>query len=116
MTEQKPLACSLGTSDLRRRLEEIAEIGAASMIGRNREDDLHVLRFRSSVETRRRLERIVAAEAECCSFLDLKLSERDGELILSVAAPEGTQPIVEKLASAFTMDTHSGPAPWREPA
>jgi hypothetical protein len=105
MTEEKLIACSLDAGGLHRRLAEIAEVGAASLIGRDREGDLHTLRFQSDVETRHNLERIVAAEAECCSFLDLELSERDGELILTVTAPDGGQPIAEELASAFTGAT-----------
>jgi hypothetical protein len=36
------------------------------------------LRFRSDAATHKRLEEIVAAEAECCSFLGLELDEHGG--------------------------------------
>lgn len=88
MTEGASIACSLGAGDLRRRLEEIAAVGAASLIENSADGDRHLLRFRSDPETRRRLEAIVAAEARCCSFLALSLREQRGELVLSVAAPE----------------------------
>jgi hypothetical protein len=101
MTNPKPISCSLGAGDLRQRLDEIAEVGAASLIGREAEGGTHTLRFRPDPATRRRLEEIVAAEADCCSFLDLDLTERDGELILTLAAPEDGQPIANELAAAF---------------
>jgi hypothetical protein len=101
MTEGTPIACSLDASDLQERLREIAEVGATSLIERSTEGDRHLLRFRSDAETRHRLEAIVAAEAKCCSFLDLALEERGGELILAVGAPEGGQPIADELAAAF---------------
>jgi hypothetical protein len=65
------------------------------------EDGSHLLRFQSDAATRDRLERIVAAEADCCSFLDLALGERDGELVLTVAAPADAQPVADDLALAF---------------
>ncbi|MEX2106269.1 MAG: hypothetical protein WD810_05160 [Solirubrobacterales bacterium] len=101
MTDSKPTACSLGASDLQRRLDQIAGVGAASLVDRDSENGKHTLRFRPDPGTRRRLEEIVAAEAECCSFLDLSLSERDGELILTLAAPEHGQPVADELAVAF---------------
>jgi hypothetical protein len=101
MTAGPPIACSLGASDLRQRLNEIAEVGADSLIERSAEGERHLLRFRSDLETRRRLEVIVAAEAKCCSFLDLSLEEQAGELVLSLSAPEGAQPVADELAAAF---------------
>jgi hypothetical protein len=50
---------------------------------------------------RERLEEIVAAEAECCSFLDLALEEQSAELVLSIAAPKGGQAVADELAAAF---------------
>jgi hypothetical protein len=101
MTDSKTIACSLGASDLQQRLDEIAELGAASLIGRDTAAGKHTLRFRPDPTTRSRLEEIVAAEAECCSFLDLKLTEYEGELILTLAAPEDGQPIADELAATF---------------
>lgn len=60
----------------------------------------HVLRFPSDAATRDRLEWIVAAEADCCSFLDLDLAERDGELVPTIAAPADAQPVADELALA----------------
>ncbi len=108
MTTDKPIACSLGASALEQRLAAIAGIGAESLLSRGTGDERHLLRFRSSGETRRRLEGIVAAEAECCSFLDLSLTEEDGELVLSIAAPAAGQAIADELADTFA--TSPGPA------
>lgn len=101
MTEGTPIACSLDASDMRQRLGEIAEVGADSLIERSADGERHLLRFRSDAETRRRLEAIVAAEAKCCSFLDLSLEEQGGELVLTVSAPEDGQPVADELAAAF---------------
>lgn len=95
------MTCSLGASDLRRRLDEIAAVGADSLIERNADGERHLLRFLSDAQTRHRLEAIVAAEAQCCSFLDLSLDEQGEELVLSIGAPEDGQPIADELAAAF---------------
>ncbi|HYG95908.1 MAG TPA: hypothetical protein VD741_02255 [Solirubrobacterales bacterium] len=100
MTEALPIACSLSAGDLQRRLAAIANVGAESLIDHVTEEGRHLLRFRSDAGTRRRLEEIVAAEGECCSFLDLSLQERDGALVLSVAPPDG-QVVADELVAAF---------------
>lgn len=105
MTDPKPIACSLGANDLQRRLDEIAEVGAAGLIAHDTENGKQRLRFRSDARTRRRLEEIVAAEAECCSFLDLELTERGGELTLTLSAPGDGQTVADELAAAFAGGT-----------
>jgi hypothetical protein len=105
MTDQKPISCSLGADDLQRRLEEIAAVGAAGLIAHDTENGKHRLRFRSDPSTRRRLEEIVAAEAQCCSFLDLELTEHEDELVLILTAPDDGQAVADELAAAFASGT-----------
>jgi hypothetical protein len=101
MTEGKPVACSLDSSELERRLAAIGAVGAEGLIARDVVEGQHRLRFRSNAATRKRLEGIVAAEAECCAFLDISLTEAGGELLLSIAAPEDGQAVADELAGAF---------------
>lgn len=101
MNTDTPIACALGAGDLEQRLVTIAAIGADSLISRETDGTRHLLHFRADDATRRRLEEIVAAEAECCVFLDLSLSQRDGELVLSIAAPGDGQAVADGLAAAF---------------
>jgi hypothetical protein len=101
MTEALPIACSLGAPDLEQRLVAIAEVGAESLLAHETKGPRHLLRFRSAAATLERLEEIVAAEATCCAFLDLKLEERGEELVLSIEAPADAQPIADGLAATF---------------
>ena len=101
MTEAAPIACSLSATELQHRLNEIAAVGAESLIERSADGDRHLLRLRSTEETHRRLEAIVAAEAKCCSFLNLSLEARDDGLVLSISAPKDGQPVADELAGAF---------------
>lgn len=102
MTDPNPIACTLGESDLRRRLEQIAALGADALIAHDETGGIPTLRFRRDDETRRRLEQIVAAESRCCSFLDLSLAESDGELILALDAPREGRAVADELARAFS--------------
>lgn len=101
MANDTPMTCSLDAGNLEHRLNAIAEIGKKSLVSREADGDRHLLRFRADEDSRRQLEAIVVAEAECCAFLDLSLSEESGELILSVAAPENAQALADGLATAF---------------
>jgi hypothetical protein len=102
MANDTPLACSLDVGDLEQRLAEIAAVGAKSLISRESDEDRHLLRFRADADTRRRLETIVAAEAKCCTFLDLSLHEESGELLLSIATQQDATALAEGLANAFS--------------
>ena len=93
-----PLACSLDAPALEQRLAEMRELGRDALLAW---EPGGVLRFRATPDTRRRLERIVAAEAECCAFLGLELCEEQGELRLTVSAPEGAEPVASGLVEAF---------------
>lgn len=105
MAERPPIACSLGAGELRQRLNEIAAIGADSLIERSADGDRHLLRFRPTEETRRRLEEIVAAEAKCCSFLNFSLECRGDVLVLAISAPEDGQQIADEMAAAFAKSS-----------
>lgn len=114
MTEETPLACSLAAGELQERLAAIAAVGASSLLRTESDDTRHLLHFRADAATRRRLEEIVAAEAECCSFLDLRLGERAGELVLSVAAPVDGRPVADELAAAFAAADQTGVAEGKD--
>ncbi len=114
MTDPNTVACSLGAGALEQRLAAIAAIGADSLISRRAESGRHSLRFRADAATRQRLEQIIAAEAECCSFLELSLEQEAGDLVLSIAAPDEAQALADGLADAFAglpiSAERSGPA------
>jgi hypothetical protein len=98
MTEDTPIACSLNGPDLRRRLADIAAIGADALVF---EAEGGALRFRNEPATRARLEAVIAAESECCAFLRFELRERGDELELEIHAPEGAEPMADELARVF---------------
>jgi arsenite methyltransferase len=99
MTSDTPIVCSLSAEELPARLAEMASIGADALRG---VDPGGALRFRNDEATRVRLEAIVRAESECCSFLSLDLRENGDQLELRIRAPEGAEAIADDLVRAFT--------------
>ena len=93
-----PIACTLDGPALAERLAEIRAVGHEALIAA---EPGGVVRFHATPEVRERLERIVAAEAECCAFLDFELSQTDDELRLTIAAPEGAELVRTELVTAF---------------
>ena len=74
MTEL-PIACSLQPGDLKARQAELVAIGRRSLLSVERaEGQPAVLAFRNDAGTKTELERIVAAEKECCAFLDMTIT------------------------------------------
>jgi MerR family transcriptional regulator, copper efflux regulator len=104
MSNDVPVACSLSADERSERLAEFRAIGKDALLD-VRPDG--VVRFRAGAATRARLEAIIVAESRCCPFLDFDLRERDGELLLSIAAPEGAEPLASDLVSVFTTEVEA---------
>jgi hypothetical protein len=102
MTDPDPIACTLGESELRQRLEQIAALGADALIAHEEANGIHTLRFRRDEETRRQLRQIADAEAKCCPFLDLQVHERASGLLLTIEAPGEGQAFADELAGSFS--------------
>lgn len=97
-----PIACNLDADAFSGRLTALAEFGDAFLVSREKRDDRHLLRFRAEPDAHRRLEEIVAAESECCAFLDLSLREEGDEIVLSIGSPAAGRPAAEEFANAFS--------------
>jgi hypothetical protein len=102
MPSEPPIACSLGAADLSARLDAMAELGRAALLGVRREPSTRAtLRFATGAGVRERVERIVAAESQCCAFLTMTVSDEPGALVLRIEAPDGAEPVLEELLDAF---------------
>jgi hypothetical protein len=118
---QIPVACTLSGSAFRDRLARIKRVGANALLGAERHPDRAVLRFRSDPVVRAELRAIRDAEAECCSFLRLDLSEEPDATVLSISSsnPDG-EFMVDELAGAFGLcppaASAGGPDPLNQPS
>lgn len=98
MDTDAPIACSLSSDELPERLAELEALGREALLSVSSNG---ALRFRADAATRERLEAVIAAESRCCSFLSFDLNERKGELVLTIGAPEGAEPLAFDLVNAF---------------
>jgi hypothetical protein len=100
MPAELPIACTLSAAEMPARLEEISALGDR-LLSRHDDGRRVILRFRGDGDTRGRLEALVAAEARCCAFLELTLSEDDEAISLTILAPEGAEEALGEFAVAF---------------
>ena len=100
------IACSLTAADYRRRTADIGElVGTALRPAEPVENGLR-LAFEHTGGNHRRLRELVAAEAECCSFLTFDLRRHGDELHLEVTGPAEAQPVI---AEVFASDLAAVP-------
>ena len=102
MPTDPPVACSLDAGALSDRLAHMAELGGAALLDARLDGRRALLRFAAGKEVRGRLDGIVAAEARCCPFLGMDLTEEPGTLTLTIIGPAGAEPVVEDLVTAFS--------------
>ncbi len=98
------IACTLSDDELPQRLAEIRALGRDALVSVERDHARAVLRFRPGRTVRQELERIVAAESRCCSFLDLDLTGEPPAAVLTIAAPAGAEPVMHELVEAFAAE------------
>lgn len=97
--EPPPMACTLGAADVKKRQEELRALGKDGLVSKVAYGDSAVLRFRPDPAIRGRVEAAVAAESECCPFLDFELEHGQDATVLTITGPDGA---AEVLAGVFS--------------
>ena len=85
------MACRLDLAALAHRQDEWAAIRPART-GQRRTATTLVTTWHRDEHVQAELERLVAAERECCPFLGLELTFGDGSLTLVTSFPQGLSP------------------------
>jgi hypothetical protein len=101
MTDHLPIACSLGAADLAERLNQISDLGRDALVDARRDGARAELRFAARPGVRERVAAIAAAEARCCAYLDLRVGDGAGAVVLQIGAPAGAEPVLAELVDAF---------------
>jgi hypothetical protein len=91
----QPIACSLPPADYAKRRAHIDDITRSALLGREPIESGERMTFAPEAEAD--LRELVAAEAECCSFLRMELSRSGDALTLDVTGPDDAQPIIAEL-------------------
>jgi hypothetical protein len=95
--ERIPIACSLDGNAARRRRADWASILAARL-SVELDPELLTVRFPTSADLSTKLGALVAAERECCGFVEWALEDRGGELHLTVRGDaRGVSAMAESL-------------------
>ena len=90
-----PIACTLSAAEQRERAALAHGLVADSLIDSAVTDRGAILRFQPEAESE--LKQLIAAESECCAFLDFDLRRKDGALSLTVEGPPAAHPIIVEL-------------------
>lgn len=101
MSAELPIACSLTATELPKRLAEMATLGQAALVDAHTTPTRAELRFAAGDGVRQRVDAIVVAESSCCSFLTMTVSDEPDLVVLTIDAPEGAEPVLEELVTAF---------------
>ncbi len=94
---QPPPACSLSSDDARTRQAEWSALLARAALTRAPVAGGMRVVLKPLPGVRSELERLVAAERDCCPFLELAVDRSDAGLVLTVTAPADAEPIVQEL-------------------
>lgn len=102
------IACALNAADFKGRVADIRNLARRSLRSSRREPlRLHLT---YGPEALAEVEGLVAAESECCGFLDFDLRQEAEAVQLTITAP------VEALAAADELFAHFAPELARETA
>jgi len=101
MPTEPAIACSLSAGDRAIRGAQIAQLGRRSLRDAHLADRRATLRFAPGEDVAEGVAAIVAAEAECCAFLNMAVERDDEAVVLTIDAPSGAEPVLQQLVEAF---------------
>jgi len=90
----QPIACTLTPDDMTARLAVIDALAADGLLDRTPTETGLRLRLRDTPEIERRTRELVAAESQCCAFLDFELGRDGDDLVLDITGPDDARPVI----------------------
>ena len=99
IVEATPIACTLTPGEHRERVSWIAALNRDALRGHRRRD--LVLELRYAPEARARVHEMVRNEQACCGFLTFDLHEAEGEIRVTITAPEAAREAAGNLFEPF---------------
>jgi hypothetical protein len=94
MTE-RPIACTLTPEGMTARLALIDALAADGLLDRTATGTGLRVRLRDAPEIEQRTRELVAAESQCCAFLDFALAREGGDLVLDIHGPADARPVID---------------------
>jgi hypothetical protein len=99
-----PIACTLDRVQMRQRGEDIRALGRAALTTVDRGERHVVLRFSRRPGIREQVEQLVAAESECCAFLDFTIRHERDATVLTIVSPPNGAPVLHELADWLSAE------------
>ncbi|MGM9481777.1 hypothetical protein ACS5PN_11395 [Roseateles sp. NT4] len=104
--DEAPVACTLSSDDLGRRLAWIRQVTSANLLSHQLTGTKLQLTYRPAAKPD--LEQIVDRERECCAFLRFDLQESAGTVELTIEAPSGVGEEARWLFDQFLPSADAG--------
>jgi hypothetical protein len=101
MGQPLPIACTLSAGDLASRVAELRALGGDGLLSATEAPGRAELRFAPGPDIRTRVEAAAAAEADCCAFLDFRVTSEPEATVLTITAPNGGGEAIPLLVAAF---------------
>jgi hypothetical protein len=99
-----PIACTLTPDGLTARRALIDALAADGLLERTATASGMRVRLRDTPDIEQRTRALVAAESQCCAFLDFHLGREDGDLVLDIGGPEDARPLIETFLAREAAD------------
>lgn len=98
-SDPAPIACTLGPSEFRERVEWLRELSDEALLSYDLKD-LELTLAYNSAHAQRVME-FVRRERSCCGFLEFAISASDDGISVHVRAPEAARSIARDLFQDF---------------
>jgi hypothetical protein len=105
LTAHQPVACTLDTEAWPRRLEWIADLNRAALIGARRQGRSLVLTYKPKYAAPVR--ELIRRERQCCAFLSFDLREAADDVTLVIGVPESAGDGIDAILAPFSATTAS---------
>jgi hypothetical protein len=98
------VACKLGPEDDAVRMQRWEALSAKGRVSARRRRHLLEVRYQAEPGLREELQALAAAERQCCSFADWKVTQEKDHVVLQVRADPGRPDDIAVFAALFRAD------------
>lgn len=103
MADEPIFACTLDEAGKAER-EILDRPVARKLVGREREGQRLILRFRAEPGVEDDVGQLAAREKQCCAFFEFDVTHDDTEVRLDVTAPEGAEEFLDAFYNEFAPE------------
>lgn len=94
-----PNACTLDSTKLVQRIADWREVSSRA-IARTVEDERIIATYPPDPHLLQQLRNLIAAEAECCAFLNFTIHEQETQTVVELVFPPEAQSLVDQVIAA----------------